>query len=73
MQIHGTPQELLALVRSIMNPAPGSTEEDRDERIKKLESMVDHPAAMNLIYYSDPPLTPEEVVKQIIEYRAIEL
>jgi hypothetical protein len=70
MQVSGMSRsDLIRLVRSIMN-AEG-TEEEISDRIDLLEAEVSHPRVSDLIYYSDPELTPEQVVDEALSYRPI--
>ncbi|MFD6443690.1 bacteriocin immunity protein [Promicromonospora sp. NPDC060204] len=68
---------LAAIVREIMEGAPGLSESETDELVSYFESQVPHPNASDLIFYpdehfdSDP--TPEEVVQRAMAYRAIQL
>ena len=75
--------ELVRLVRCIMEPPPGSTEED-DLAVAELERRVVMPAVTDLIVYPEQTpartllrgresLTPEEIVDVALAYRPIEL
>ena len=61
-----TRQELVELVEKIAS-AEGS-EAEMMEWLETLEANVPHPAVIDLIYYSDPPLTPEEVVDEALAH-----
>ena len=63
--------QLIILVRDIVE-ARGS-EQQIDEWVALLKSNVADPAVTDLIFYSDPPLTPEEVVDKAMSYKAIRL
>ncbi|GAA0971701.1 MULTISPECIES: bacteriocin immunity protein [Streptomyces violaceusniger group] len=66
-----TRDELIDLVERIM--AGEGTESEHDSLVTLLERNVPHPRVLGLIYYSDPPLTAEEVVDKALAYRPIEL
>ncbi|MYU09282.1 hypothetical protein GTZ78_00860 [Streptomyces sp. SID8361] len=66
-----TRDELINLVERIM--AGEGTESEHDGLVSLLERNVPHPRVLDLIYYSDPPLTAEEVVDKALAYRPIEL
>ncbi|GAA1719364.1 bacteriocin immunity protein [Streptomyces yatensis] len=65
-----TRDELVDLVTRIM--AGEGTEKKHDELVLKLRH-VPHPRVLDLIYYSDPPLPPTEVVDKALAYRPIAL
>jgi hypothetical protein len=64
-------EQLIALVNKIVE-AQG-TEEAVDSWIEQLKANVPHPSVTDLIYYSDPPLTPEEVIEKALSYEPIKL
>ncbi|MEW2032723.1 bacteriocin immunity protein [Streptomyces roseifaciens] len=66
-----TRDELIQLVERVM--AGEGTEREHDGLVDLLEESVRHPRVLDLIYYSDPPLTAEEVVDEALAYRPIEL
>ncbi|KAK1180828.1 bacteriocin immunity protein [Streptomyces sp. NBS 14/10] len=66
-----TRDELVNLVERVM--AGEGTESEHDALVRLLEENVPHPRVLNLIYYSDPPLTAQEVVDKALAYRPIEL
>ena len=64
-------EELIELVRKIMN-VEGS-EEEIDNMIELLKSNVPHPDVSDLIYWNENELTAEQVVKQALSYKPIQL
>lgn len=64
-------QELVQVVQQLIDAALPEDEEDR--LLGELKGSVLYPRVSDLIYYSDPPLTAEEVVDQALAYRPIEL
>ncbi|WP_371791870.1 hypothetical protein [Streptomyces sp. NBC_01471] len=48
-------------------------ESEEDALVQELKESVRHPRVTDLIFYSDPPLSAEEVVDQALAYRPIEL
>jgi len=65
-------EELIELVEKIAARQWGS-EEERVALIEKLEESVIHPYVADLIFLSDPPLSPEEIVDRALTYRPIAL
>lgn len=63
--------ELIRLVERIM--VGEGSEEEHDALIQELAENVRHPRVTDLIYYSEPELTAEQVVDAALAYRAIEL
>ncbi|MEU2422781.1 bacteriocin immunity protein [Streptomyces sp. NPDC007851] len=66
-----TPDELILLVQQIMDAR--LPEREHDALLEELKQSVLHPRISDLIYYSDPELTAEEVVDQALAYRPIAL
>jgi hypothetical protein len=64
-------EELIHIVQQLIDATLPEEEEDR--LLEELKASVLHPRVSNLIYYSDPQLTAEEVVDQALAYRPIEL
>jgi len=64
--------ELIEAVRTLMTGGLGS-EEANDELIGRVERSVPDPEVSDLMFFSDPPLTPEEVVEAALAYRPIVL
>ncbi|MGW3210391.1 bacteriocin immunity protein [Streptomyces sp. NPDC001135] len=64
-------QELIHIVQQLIDATLPEEEEDR--LLEELEESVLHPRVSDLIYYSDPPLSAEDVVDQALAYRPIEL
>ncbi|MEU9986290.1 hypothetical protein AB0E10_05655 [Streptomyces sp. NPDC048045] len=64
-------EELVRMVQQLIDARLPEDEEDR--LLDELQANVLDPRVSNLIYYSDPPLTAEEVVDQALAYRSIEL
>ncbi|WP_405798061.1 e9imm peptide [Streptomyces sp. NBC_01506] len=60
------------MVERIMSGSTGSEEQDL-ALMKELEASVPHPRVSDLIFYSDPPMSAEEVVEEALSYRPIEL
>ena len=48
-------------------------EEEEDALVEELQESVPHPRVTDLIFYTDPPLTADQVVDQALTYRPIEL
>ncbi len=71
MQDRLTRSQLINLVQRIMDAA--GTEDEIDAWIGILESNVPHPEVTDLIFYSEPKLTAEEVVEKALAYRATPL
>jgi Colicin immunity protein / pyocin immunity protein len=63
--------EMVELIRKIMN-AEG-TEEELDMWEDMLESNLNYPGISDLIYYPDREMTPEEIIKEALAYKPIEL
>ncbi|MDX3227038.1 hypothetical protein [Streptomyces sp. ME19-01-6] len=63
--------ELVNLAERVM--AAEGMEGEHGDLARLLEENVPHPRVLDLIYYSDPPLTAEEVVDKALAYRPIEL
>ncbi|NGO12206.1 hypothetical protein G5C60_32530 [Streptomyces sp. HC44] len=66
-----TGDELIQMVQQLADAT--LPEDEEDALVEELEKSVPHPRVSDLIYYSDPELTPEEVVDQALAYRPIEL
>ncbi|MER5501862.1 hypothetical protein ABT096_32310 [Streptomyces sp. NPDC002561] len=49
------------------------TEEEIDRALDRLRAQVPDPNVSDLIYWSDPPLSPEQVVEAALAYRPISL
>lgn len=64
-----TKQQLIELVRRIMNAE--CTEEEQDEMLDLLERSVPHPEISDLIFWDDRNLTPEEIVEKALRYQPI--
>jgi hypothetical protein len=62
-------EELIEIVRKVMDCE--GTEEEIDGYIDILEENVPHPEVTDLIFYSQPELTPEEVVDQAMAYEKL--
>ena len=63
--------ELIELVRRVIEV--DGTEEEIDACIEAVSRSVPHPGWLDLIYYNDRDLTPEEVIDEALDYKAIEL
>ncbi|GLC28921.1 bacteriocin immunity protein [Clostridium omnivorum] len=64
--------ELIEIVKRIINVE--GTEEEIDEMIEVFERNVPHPAASDLIFYPEKgEVTPEEIVEEALNYKAISL
>ncbi|MEU6554899.1 bacteriocin immunity protein [Streptomyces sp. NPDC046915] len=66
-----TREELVHIVQQLIDATLPEDEEDR--LLEELKESVPHPRVSDLIYYSDPALTAEDVVDQALAYRPIEL
>ncbi|MFJ7049453.1 hypothetical protein CTU88_42275 [Streptomyces sp. JV178] len=64
--------ELIRLVERIM-AAEGATEREEDSMLRLLEESVAHPRVSDLIFYSDPPLSAEQVVDAALSYEPFAL
>ncbi|OLZ59342.1 hypothetical protein AV521_45535 [Streptomyces sp. IMTB 2501] len=64
-------EELVRIVQQLIDARLPEEEEDR--LMEELKASVLHPRVSDLIYYSNPPLTAEEVVNQALAYRPIGL
>ncbi|KOV61657.1 bacteriocin immunity protein [Streptomyces sp. MMG1121] len=64
-------EELVHIVQQLIDARLPEEEEDR--LLEELRASVLHPRVSDLIYFSDPPLTAEEVVNQALAYRPIDL
>ncbi|MFB6505321.1 MULTISPECIES: bacteriocin immunity protein [unclassified Streptomyces] len=63
--------DLVQLVVEIMEAR--GTEEEIDRALDRLRAQVPDPNVSDLIYWSDPPLSPEQVVEAALAYRPISL
>jgi hypothetical protein len=63
-----TRAQLVPLVARIMS-GKYSSEADQIEDVRRLERAVPHPAVADLIFWSKPELTPDEVVDEALAYR----
>ncbi|MFJ2899229.1 hypothetical protein ACIO87_30680 [Streptomyces sp. NPDC087218] len=63
--------DLVQLVVEIMEAR--GTEEETDRALDRLREQVPDPNVSDLIYWSDPPLSPEQVVETALAYRPISL
>lgn len=66
-----TRDELVDLVRLILSVPPGSTERDLAELMLQVSANVPHPHWSDLAYYTEPPLSPEEIVDRALAYKPI--
>ncbi|MEU4032710.1 hypothetical protein [Streptomyces collinus] len=64
-------EELVRIVQQLIDA--DLPEEEDDRLLEGLRASVLHPRVSDLIYYSDPPLTADEVVERALAYRPIEL
>ncbi|MFF4838772.1 hypothetical protein [Streptomyces collinus] len=64
-------EELVRLVQQLIDA--NLPEEKEDLLLDGLRASVLHPRVSDLIYYSDPPLTADDVVDQALAYRPIAL
>lgn len=64
-------EELVEMVQKLIDGTLPEGEED--ELVGELKESVPHPRVTDLIYYSEPSLTAEQVVDAALAYRAIEL
>ncbi|MGQ4389578.1 bacteriocin immunity protein [Streptomyces sp. SAS_270] len=69
--ISKTRAELIQMVQQLIDAT--LPEDEEDALVEELKKSVLHPRVTDLIYYSDPELTAEEVVDQALSYRPIEL
>ncbi|MEU9761555.1 hypothetical protein AB0D98_17770 [Streptomyces sp. NPDC047987] len=61
----------MQLVAAIMEAR--GTEDEGDQMLELLCEQVPDPNVSDLIFYSDPPLSPEQVVEAAFAYRPIAL
>ena len=47
------------------------TEQDEDDWLVLIEANVPHPTVTDLIFYSEPSLSPEEVLEETLSYKPI--
>ncbi|AGS69406.1 hypothetical protein [Streptomyces collinus] len=64
-------EDLVRIVQQLIDA--NLPEEAEDRLLDSLRASVLHPRVSDLIYYSDPPLTADEVVEQALAYRPIAL
>ncbi|MFJ9006522.1 hypothetical protein [Streptomyces canus] len=64
-------EELVGMVQLLLDA--DLPEEEEDLIVDELKSCVLHPRVTDLIYYSTPALTAEEVVDKALAYRSIGL
>jgi hypothetical protein len=64
-------EELVRMVQILVNA--DLPEEEEDQIVEELKSSVSHPRVTDLIYYTTPKLTVDEVVDRALAYRPIEL
>ena len=64
-------EELIQMVQRLIDA--NLPEEEEDRLVDELKASVLHPRITDLIYYSTPKLTAEEVVEKALSYRPIEL
>ncbi|MER7566220.1 hypothetical protein ABTZ93_25105 [Streptomyces sp. NPDC097941] len=69
--VNETREELVRAIQLLIDA--NLSEEEEDQIIEGLKSSVFHPSITDLIYYSAPKLTAEEVVDRALAYRPIEL
>lgn len=63
--------QLLAMIRRIMES--DGTEEEIDALTEVLEAHLHCPRLTDLMFYSKPELTPEQVLEQALAYKPIAL
>jgi hypothetical protein len=77
-------EELIELVRRVINPPAGSTQEDGDAIVAEIQRRVARPRITDLIFYPErteargllggrDEFTPEEVIDVALAYSPIEL
>ncbi|MFF5024382.1 bacteriocin immunity protein [Streptomyces collinus] len=64
-------EELVRIVQQLIDA--NLPEEAENRLLGSLRASVLHPRVSDLIYYSDPPLTADEVIEQALAYRPIAL
>jgi hypothetical protein len=62
-------EELVRLVTKVMNTE--GTEAEIDEYVEAVNRAVPHPAWMDLAFYDERNLTPEQVVEEALAYKPI--
>ena len=63
-----TREELVQLVKKILNPASYS-EEELEEMVHLLNKSVPNPAGSDLIFWDNRDLTAEEIVDEALNYK----
>ncbi|MFD4522670.1 hypothetical protein ACFWP7_01765 [Streptomyces sp. NPDC058470] len=66
-----TRDELIQMVEQLISAT--LPEDEEGELVEELRGSLLHPRVTDIIYYSDPELTAEEVVDQALAYCPIEL
>ncbi len=69
MTVKPSKEELVRLVTKIMNTE--GTEAEVDEFVEMVNRAVPHPGWMDLAFYDDRNLTPEQVVEEALAYKPI--
>jgi hypothetical protein len=67
-----TRAELIGLVENLMNRCFAS-EDELNAAIRELRANVSDPNVTDLIFYSEPEMSAEEIVEAALAYRPIEL
>nr|MBP3282918.1 bacteriocin immunity protein [Treponema sp.] len=66
-----TRTELINLVRKIIECE--GTESEIDEMINLLKKNIQYPDLINLIYWNEEELTPEQIIDTALNYKPIQL
>jgi len=61
----------IELIEKIMDPK--TPDEDLSSLVSRLKEKVPHPAPTDVIFYSSKPMTAQEVLKELMAYRPIQL
>ena len=61
--------DLIALVQSIMNGE--GTHKEQEDHIRLLQHNVPHPGVLDLIFWPNREMTPEEVVLEALSYKPL--
>lgn len=69
--INMTRTELINLVRKIIECE--GTESEIDEMINLLKKNIQYPDLINLIYWNEEELTPEQIIDTALNYKPIQL
>ncbi|WP_440712628.1 hypothetical protein [Gordonia sp. FQ] len=64
-------EELIELVRRVMNPEPADTEAAGEALLQRVQDAVSDPQISDYMFWHPAPLTPEQVVDKALAYRPL--